>query len=85
MALALVHATRMLLHYFQAHTVYVLIEHSLQVLLRMSDFIGRIAKWGTRLRSFDVGYRPRKAIKGQALADFVVKFTPPVDDVYRVC
>ena len=85
MALALVHATRMLLHYFQAHTVYVLIEHPLQVLLRMSDFIGRIAKWGTRLRSFDVGYRPRKAIKGQALADFVVKFTPPVDDVYRVC
>ena len=37
MALALVHATRKLLHYFQAHTVYVLIEHPLQVLLRMPE------------------------------------------------
>jgi len=43
MALALVHATRKLLHYFQAYTVYVLTEHPLQVLLRMLDFIRRIA------------------------------------------
>lgn len=85
MALALVHATRKLLHYFQAHIVYVLTQHPLQVLLRMSDFTGRIAKWGARLRFFDVRYKPGNAIKGQVLADFVAEFIPLVDDAHRVC
>ena len=35
--LALVHATRKLPQYFQAHTVYVLTEYPLQSLLRRSD------------------------------------------------
>ena len=32
-------------------------------------------KWALELEEFEVIYRPRTAIKGQALADFVVKFT----------
>ena len=44
LVLALVHATRKLPHYFQAHTVYVLTEYPLQSLLKRSDFTGRIAK-----------------------------------------
>ena len=76
LALALVHATRKLPHYFQAHTVYMLIEYSLQSLLKRSDFMGRIAKWGTRLGSFDIWYKPRSSIKGQVLANFVVEFSP---------
>ena len=44
LVLALVHATRKLPHYFQAHTVYVLIEYPLQSLLKISDFTGWIAK-----------------------------------------
>ena len=43
-ALALVHAMRKLPPHFQAHMVYVLINHPLQSLLRRSDFIGTIAK-----------------------------------------
>ena len=54
-ALAFVHATRKLPHYFQAHTIWVLTKHPFQTLLKMSDFIGRIAKWGTRLGIFDYG------------------------------
>ena len=42
MALALVHATRKLPCYFQAHTVYGLTEHPLQSLLRRLDFTGMI-------------------------------------------
>nr|XP_023895551.1 uncharacterized protein LOC112007441 [Quercus suber] len=76
LVLALIHATRKLPQYFQAHTVYVLIEYPLQSLLRRSDFTGRIAKWGTRLGSFDIRYRPRNSVKGQILADFVAKFSP---------
>ena len=44
LVLALVHATRKLPHYFQAHTVFVLTEYPLQSLLKRLDFTGRIAK-----------------------------------------
>ena len=76
LVLALVHAKQKLPHYFQAHTIYVLTEYLLQSLLKRSDFTRRIAKWGTRLGSFDIRYRPRSSMKGQILADFVAKFSP---------
>ena len=76
LALALVHATRKLPHYFQAHTVYVLTEYPLQSLLKRSDFTGWIVKWGTRLGSFDIRYQPQSLVKGQVLADFIAEFTP---------
>ena len=46
----------------------------MQALLRKSDYIGRIAKWGTRLGAYDVKYMPRIVVKGQILADFVAEF-----------
>ena len=64
LVLALVHATRKLPHYFQAHTVYVLTEYPLQSLLKRSDFMGRITKWGTWLGSFDIRYRLKSSVKG---------------------
>ena len=64
MALVLVHATRKLPYYLQAHTIWVLIEYPLQSLLRRSDFIGRIAKWGTRPGMFNLCYKSRNSIKG---------------------
>ena len=76
LVLALVHATRKFPQYCQAHIVYVLTEHPLQSLLKRSDLTGRIAKWEKRLRAFDVRYKPRSAVKGQVLADFVVEFSP---------
>ena len=44
LVLALVHATRKLPQYFQAHTIYVLTKHPLQSLLKRSNFTGRITK-----------------------------------------
>ena len=76
LVLALVHATRKLPHYFQAHTVYVLTEYPLQSLLKRSDFTVQIAKWGIQLGSFNVRYRPRSSVKGQVLANFVAEFSP---------
>ena len=76
LVLALVHATRKLPHYFQAHIVYVLTKYPLQSLLKRSNFTGRIAKWGTQLGSFDIRYRPRSLVKGgQVLANFVAEFS----------
>ena len=85
MVLAIVHAIRKLPHYFQARIVWVLIENPLQSLLRWSDFIGRIAKWGARLGTFDVCYRPRNSIKGQVLANFVAVFTATPEAPLLVC
>ena len=79
LVLALIHATRKLPRYFKAHIVFVLTEYPLQSLLKRSDFTGRIAKWGTRLGSFDIRYRLRNVVKGQVLADFVVEFSPKSD------
>ena len=72
--LVVVHATRKLPHYFQAHTVVVLTQLPLKSVLRSADYTGRIAKWGTILGSFDIKYMPRTSIKGQVLADLVVEF-----------
>ncbi|XP_075669634.1 uncharacterized protein LOC142639317 [Castanea sativa] len=74
--LALVHAIRKLPYYFQAHTVYVLTKYPLKLLLKRSNFTGKIAKWGIRLGSFNIRYRPRSSMKGQVLSDFVAEFSP---------
>ena len=84
LVLALVHATKKLPQYFQAHTVYVLTEHPLQSLLKRSDLTGHIAKWGTQLGAFDVRYKPRSAVKGQVLVDFVAEFSPKGEMVCQV-
>ena len=75
--LAVVLSTRKLPHYFQAHTVVVLIQLPLKTILRSADYTGRIAKWGTILRAFNIKYMPRTSVKGQVLADLVVEFTEP--------
>ena len=72
--LAIVHATRKLPYYFQAHTIVVLTQLPLQSLLRRSNYIGRVAKWGTILGAFSIKYLTRTAIKGQVLANLVAEF-----------
>ena len=76
--LAIVHATRKLPYYFQAHTIMVLTQLPLQALLWKLDYTRRIAKWGTMLGAFDIKYLPRTAVKGQILADFTAEFTEDV-------
>ena len=78
--LAVVHASRKLPHYFQAHTVMVLTQLPLKSVLRTANYTGRIALWNTILEAFDIKYMPRTSIKGQVLADLVAEFAePPVE------
>ena len=72
--LVVVHATRKLPHYFQAHTVVILTQLLLKSILRSADYTGRIAKWGTILGAFNIKYMPRTSVKGQVLADLVAEF-----------
>ena len=73
-ALALLHAAKKLPHYFQSSTVTVLSDLPLKMLLQRLDFTGRITRWGVYLGSLGVEYKPRTAIKGQVLAEFLAKF-----------
>ena len=36
-----------------------------------------MVQWAIELSQFDIKYRPRTAIKAQALADFIAEFTTP--------
>ena len=75
--LAVVLGTRKLPHYFQAHTVVVLIQLPLKTILRSADYTGRVAKWGIILGAFDIKYMPRTSIKGHVLTDLVAEFIEP--------
>ena len=72
--LAVVYTTRKLPHYFQGNTVVVLTQLPFQSLLRKANYTGRIAKWGTILKAFDIKYMPWTSIMGQVLADLVENF-----------
>ena len=75
LAFALVTAARKLKPYFQAHTVVVLTDKPLRRAMSNPDATGRLALWAIELSEFDIQYRPRTAIKGQVVVDFIAEFT----------
>ncbi|KAL5548054.1 hypothetical protein UlMin_003285 [Ulmus minor] len=75
LALALMVAAQKLRPYFQAHTIIVPTKFPLKQVFQKPDASGRLAKWSIELGKFDIQFKPRTAIKGQALADFIVEFT----------
>ncbi|XP_052206772.1 uncharacterized protein LOC127811099 [Diospyros lotus] len=66
---------RKLRPYFQAHAVTVLTDQPLRQILQRPECSGRLTKWVVELSKYDISLEPRKAIKGQALADFIVECT----------
>ena len=73
--LALVTAARKLRPYFQAHTIEVPTEYPMKQVLHKPEVSRRLMKWAIELSEFDIRYKPKPAIKGQVLADFVMEFT----------
>ena len=74
--LALVTTARRLRPYFQAHTIEILTEHPMKQILHKLETSRRLIKWVIELSEFDIRYKPRTAVKGQVLADFIMEFTP---------
>ena len=79
MAFALVTAARKLKPYFQAHTIIVLTDQHLKRAMSSSEVAGRMALWAIELSKFDVQYRPRTAVKGQIVVDFIAEYTQSED------
>ena len=70
--LALVTTSRKLRPYFQAHTVEVPNEYPMKQILHKLETSERLIKWAIELSKFDIRYKPRAAVKGQILADFII-------------
>ena len=75
LVLALVTTARRLRPYFQAHTIEIPIKHPMKQILHKLKTSGRLVKWAIELSKFNIRYKPRTAIKGQVLADFIMEFT----------
>ena len=73
LAYTLLIAARKFRHYFQAHPITVLTNHSLKKILKLPDTLGQLLKWSIELSEFHISYRPRMLIKAQSLANFYSK------------
>ena len=56
-------------------------DHPLKKAMNKLEAAGRLIQWAVGFSEFDIRYQPRHAIKAQALADFIVEFTPSSGDV----
>lgn len=78
LVLALVFAAKRLRRYFQAHPIVVITDQPIKQVISKPDASGRLQKWSVLLIEHNISYRPRTAIKGQILADFIIE--KPDDD-----
>jgi hypothetical protein len=61
-------------HYFQEYSVSVITDYPLGDILRNQDATRRISKWAVELGALNIDFKPRTAIKSQALVDFMVEW-----------
>jgi ribonuclease HI len=71
---ALLITSRKLRHYFQEYSVSVVTDYPLGDILRNQDATGRISKWAVELGALTIDFKPRTAIKSQALVDFMAEW-----------
>jgi len=80
--LALMFAIKKLRHYLQAHSVRLISRADpLKYIISRPILSGRLAKWALLLQEFEIVYVSQKAIKGQALVDFLVDH--PIPDEWK--
>ena len=65
--------------YFQAHPIVVVTNLPLRSTIHKFDLLGRMVWWAIKLCEFDIQYKPRLALKGQILVDFLAEV--PQQDV----
>ncbi|CAA0810651.1 Uncharacterized mitochondrial protein AtMg00860, partial [Striga hermonthica] len=74
-ALTLVVTARKLRPYFLNHVIIVRTNFQLGETLGRPTVSGRLVKWAVELSEYSIKYEPRRAIKAQALADFIQEGT----------
>jgi hypothetical protein len=61
-------------HYFQEYSIFVITDYPLGDILRNQDATRRISKWAVKLGALNIDFKPRTAIKSEALVDFMVEW-----------
>ncbi|KAF7150604.1 hypothetical protein RHSIM_Rhsim02G0072600 [Rhododendron simsii] len=80
MCLALVFAIEKMRHYFQAHTVHLISKaNPIKYVMTKPVLTDRLARWSLLFQQYEIIYVPQKAIKGQALADFLAYHPIPAE------
>ncbi|XP_022895322.1 uncharacterized protein LOC111409511 [Olea europaea var. sylvestris] len=80
MCLALIFAAKKLRYYMLSHTINLVSKiDPLKYIMSRPILSGRIGKWALLLSEFDIKFIPQKAIKGQALADFLADHPIPTE------
>ena len=77
--MTVVHISKKLCQYFQAHSIVVRINFSLRKILQRLETSGRLVQWSIQLGEFDISYESRHQIKAQVLADFIQEMTTEGD------
>jgi hypothetical protein len=65
--------SRKLRHYFQEYSISVVTDYPLGDILQNQNATGRISKWAVELGALNIDFKLRKAIKSQALVDFMAE------------
>jgi hypothetical protein len=84
-AYAVIMTARKLRHYFKGHKIRVITNQPLSDLFANKEASTRIIKWSAELSEYIVDFDRRSAIKSQVLADFVVDWTSPTQNLDKKC
>ncbi|KAG9442418.1 hypothetical protein H6P81_018272 [Aristolochia fimbriata] len=78
--LALIFVVQKLRHYLLAHSTKLISRADpLKYIMSRPILSGRLAKWALVLSEFEIDFVPQRAIKGQALANFLVDHPVPAE------
>ncbi|GJZ85029.1 reverse transcriptase domain-containing protein [Tanacetum coccineum] len=71
LALSLIHMTRRLRRYFEAHPVKVIMDQQIKHILSKTETSRKLAKYCVELGAYNITFIPRNAVEGQVLAYFL--------------
>ncbi|GJZ88752.1 reverse transcriptase domain-containing protein [Tanacetum coccineum] len=71
LALCLLHLSRRLRRYFEAHPIKVITDQPIKQILNKPEVSGKLAKYAVELGAYNITYIPRTTVKGQMNGEFV--------------
>jgi ribonuclease HI len=71
---AILITSRKLRHYFDKYNITMIMDFPLADILHNQDATGHISKWAVELGALSIDFKPRTAIKSQALVDFMAEW-----------
>ncbi|GJR45647.1 reverse transcriptase domain-containing protein [Tanacetum coccineum] len=69
--LCLLHLSRRLQRYFEAHPIRVITDQPIKQIINKTEVSGKLAKYAVELGAYNITYVPWNVVKGQVLADFL--------------